>query len=63
MIWEEYCTQFETWFLNIDITNNASALVGTFYEKIDKDHFTIIRAWEVKAKYLSVNFVADRVFV
>lgn len=45
MIWEEYCTQFETWFLNIDITNNASALVGTFYEKIDKDHFTIIRAW------------------
>jgi hypothetical protein len=33
-------------FLNIDITNNGSALVGTFYENRrmdDKDHFTITK--------------------
>ena len=34
-------------FLDIDITNDGSALVVTFYEnrkKDDKDHFTIIKA-------------------
>lgn len=33
-------------FLNLDITNNGSALVGTFYENRrmdDKDHFTITK--------------------
>jgi hypothetical protein len=33
-------------FLNMDITNNGSALVGTFYDNRrmdDKDHFVIIK--------------------
>lgn len=40
-------TQFERHgFLNIDVTNNGSALFGTFYENRrmdDEDHFTIIK--------------------
>ncbi|CAN5518343.1 hypothetical protein BH18THE1_BH18THE1_03540 [soil metagenome] len=38
-------------FLNIDVTNNGSALIGTFYEnrkQDDKDHFTVIKNRNIK---------------